>query len=188
MNGNPTKSGSAFGGVFAAALANKGSFHDIRPGLDFFAKVKKAGELQPGGVHPGHGREGRDPDQHRLGLPQRRLRRRVPKQGCGLEGGHPPDGQYAQYYYSQAINKDAPHPAAARLWEEYLYSAEGQNLFLKGYARPALMPSMTRSGTVDSAAAANLPHVDGAPSFPSDAQLDKAKQVVAQGWGKAVAG
>lgn len=50
------------------------------------------------------------------------------------------------------------------------------------------MPSMTRSGTVDSAAAANLPHVDGAPSFPSDAQLDKAKQVVAQGWGKAVAG
>lgn len=47
MNGNPTKSGSAFGGVFAAALANKGSFHDIRPGLDFFAKVKKAGNYNP---------------------------------------------------------------------------------------------------------------------------------------------
>ena len=25
-------------------------------------------------------------------------------------------------YYAQAINKDAPHPAAARLWEEFLYS------------------------------------------------------------------
>ena len=35
-------------------------------------------------------------------------------------------------YYDQAISKSAPHPAAARLWEEYLYSAEGQNLFLDG--------------------------------------------------------
>ena len=39
-------------------------------------------------------------------------------------------------YYFQAINADAPHPAAARLWEEYLYSDEGQNLWLKGGARP----------------------------------------------------
>ena len=31
-------------------------------------------------------------------------------------------------YYFQAINKDAPHPAAARLWQEFLYSDEGQNL------------------------------------------------------------
>ena len=39
-------------------------------------------------------------------------------------------------YYVQAINKDAPHPAAARLWQEFLYSDEGQNLWLKGGARP----------------------------------------------------
>ena len=25
-------------------------------------------------------------------------------------------------FYYQAINKDAPHPAAARLWEEFLFS------------------------------------------------------------------
>ena len=29
-------------------------------------------------------------------------------------------------YYNQAINVDAPHPAAARLWEEYLYSADAR--------------------------------------------------------------
>jgi hypothetical protein len=39
-------------------------------------------------------------------------------------------------FYVQAINKDAPHPAAARLWQEFLYSDEGQNIWLQGFARP----------------------------------------------------
>ncbi|MDT0478480.1 ABC transporter substrate-binding protein, partial [Streptomyces sp. DSM 41014] len=47
LNGNPTKSGSAFGGVYAAALANKGSFGDIQPGIDFFGKLKKSGNFIP---------------------------------------------------------------------------------------------------------------------------------------------
>ena len=49
-------------------------------------------------------------------------------------------------YYAQAINKDAPHPAAARLWEEFLYSQAatgGQNLWLKGGARPVEQAAMT---------------------------------------------
>src|SRR3970282_2960176 len=50
----------------------------------------------------------------------------------------PSDAPPVASYYVQAINKDAPHPAAARLWEEYLFSAEGQNLWLKGFARPIL--------------------------------------------------
>ena len=33
-------------------------------------------------------------------------------------------------YYAQAINADAPHPAAARLWQEFLYADIGQNLWL----------------------------------------------------------
>ncbi|MEV5012583.1 extracellular solute-binding protein [Streptomyces sp. NPDC055692] len=187
MNGNPTKSGSAFGGVFAAALANKGSFNDIQPGLDFFAKLKKAGNYNPVESTPATVEKGETPISVDWDYLNAGYADEFRSKGVDWKVVIPSDGQYAQYY-SQAINKDAPHPAAARLWEEYLYSTEGQNLFLKGYARPALMPSMTRSGTVDSAAAANLPQVDGTPSFPTDAQLDKAKQVVAQGWGKAVAG
>ena len=61
-------------------------FDDIQPGLDFFAKLKKNGNYTPGRVDPGHRREGRDADQHRLGLPQRRLRRGVQGQGRRLEG------------------------------------------------------------------------------------------------------
>ncbi|MFE7234877.1 ABC transporter substrate-binding protein [Streptomyces sp. NPDC002405] len=187
MNGNPTKSGSAFGGVFAAALANKGSFDDIQPGLDFFAKLKKSGNYNPVESTPATVEKGETPISLDWDYLNAGYADEFRSKGVDWKVVIPSDGQYAQYY-SQAINKDAPHPAAARLWEEYLYSAEGQNLFLKGYARPALMPSMTRSGTVDSAAAAHLPQVAGTPSFPTDAQLDKAKQVVAQGWGKAVAG
>ncbi|MCL2729947.1 MAG: extracellular solute-binding protein, partial [Actinomycetia bacterium] len=47
LNGDPTKSGSAFGGVYAAALANGGSLDDIRPGLDFFHKLRASGNFNP---------------------------------------------------------------------------------------------------------------------------------------------
>jgi putative spermidine/putrescine transport system substrate-binding protein len=43
----------------------------------------------------------------------------------------PTDGVYGAYY-AQAVNKTAPHPWAARLWQEFLYSDQGQVLFLKG--------------------------------------------------------
>ena len=47
----------------------------------------------------------------------------------------PSDSSFASYY-DQAISKTAPDPAAARLWEEYLYSTTGQNMWLQGFARP----------------------------------------------------
>ncbi|MET7801998.1 extracellular solute-binding protein, partial [Streptomyces decoyicus] len=47
LNGDPTKSGSAFGAVYAAALARGGSFDDIQPGMDFFAKLKRNGNYTP---------------------------------------------------------------------------------------------------------------------------------------------
>ncbi|MEU8686776.1 extracellular solute-binding protein, partial [Streptomyces sp. NPDC048611] len=47
LNGDPTKSGSAFASVYAAALANGGSFDYIQPGIDFFAKLKKDGNYTP---------------------------------------------------------------------------------------------------------------------------------------------
>src|SRR5207244_11350110 len=93
-----------------------------------------------------------------------------------------PDG-----YYAQAVSKDAPHPAAARLWEEYLYSDEGQNLWLKGLARPVRQKAMTDKGTVDSVAAGKLPPVNGTPQFMSDAQSTAAKNYVVAHWDAAIA-
>ncbi len=187
LNGNPTKSGAAFGGVYAAALASGGSFDDIQPGLDFFAKLKKNGNYTPVESTPATVEKGETPISIDWDYLNAGYADEFKAKGVDWKVAVPSDGQFAQFY-SQAINKDAPHPAAARLWQEYLYSAEGQNLWLAGYARPVLMNALDQAGTLDKAAAAKLPQVSGTPAFPSEEQQSKAKTVLAQGWAKAVSG
>ncbi|OKJ64696.1 ABC transporter substrate-binding protein [Streptomyces sp. CB02009] len=185
LNGNPTKSGSAFGGVYAAALANKGSFADIQPGIDFFGTLKKSGNFIPVESTPATVEKGETPISIDWDYLNAGYADQFKDKGVDWQVAVPTDGVYAQFY-SQAINKDAPHPAAARLWMEYLYSAEGQNLWLKGYARPVLLPAMTADGTADKAFVAKLPAVTGTPAFPASAELDKAKATLAEKWDKAV--
>ncbi|MDX3692725.1 extracellular solute-binding protein [Streptomyces europaeiscabiei] len=187
LNGNPTKSGSAFGGVWAASLASGGSFDDIQPGLDFFAKLKKNGNYTPVESTPATVEKGETPISIDWDYLNAGYADEFKSKGVDWKVVVPEDGKFSQYY-SQAINKDAPHPAAARLWQEYLYSAEGQNLWLAGYARPALMTAMEKAGTVDKTAAAKLPEVSGTPEFPTEDQQTKAKDVLGQGWAKAVSG
>jgi putative spermidine/putrescine transport system substrate-binding protein len=187
LNGNPTKSGSAFGGVYAAALANGGSLDDIQPGLDFFGKLKKNGNYNPVESTPATVEKGETPISIDWDYLNAGYADEFKTKGVDWKVSVPSDGLYAQYY-SQAINKTAPHPAAARLWEEYLYSAEGQNLWLQGYARPVLMDALKTAGTLDATAAAKLPAVSGTATFPTQAQSDKAQKVVTEGWSKAVAG
>ncbi|GAA1926562.1 extracellular solute-binding protein [Streptantibioticus ferralitis] len=185
LNGNPTKAGAAFGAVYAAALANGGSFDNIQPGIDFFGKLKKAGNFDPVQATPATIQKGETPITVDWDYLNSGYADEFRDKGVDWQVTVPSDGQYSQYY-SQAINASAPHPAAARLWQEYLYSPEGQNLFLKGYARPALMAAMKQAGTLDSAAAGKLAAVSGVPSFPTPDQTDKAKQVVTEKWAQAV--
>ncbi|MFE2596524.1 ABC transporter substrate-binding protein [Streptomyces sp. NPDC059396] len=185
LNGNPTKSGSAFGGVYAASLANKGSFADIQPGIDFFGKLKKSGNFIPVESTPATVEKGETPISIDWDYLNASYADQFKGKGVDWKVAIPSDGVYAQYY-SQAINKDAPHPAAARLWMEFLYSAEGQNLWLKGYARPVLLPAMTTDGTADKTFVGKLPQVEGTPAFPESAELDKANATLAENWDKAV--
>ncbi|MEV7617420.1 extracellular solute-binding protein [Streptomyces sp. NPDC089799] len=187
LNGNPTKSGSAFGGVYAAALAGGGSLDDIQPGIDFFGQLKKNGNFTPVESTPATVETGETPISIDWDYLNAGYAEQFKGKGVDWKVAVPEDGKYAQFY-AQAVNKDAPHPAAARLWQEWLYSAEGQNLWLKGYARPVLMPAMEKAGTLDKDAAGKLPVVSGTPAFPTEAQSTKAKGVLAQGWGKAVSG
>ncbi|MEV5480836.1 MULTISPECIES: ABC transporter substrate-binding protein [Streptomyces] len=187
LNGDPTKSGSAFAAVYAAALANGGSFDDIQPGIDFFAKLKRSGNFTRVPSTPATVAKGETPISIDWDYLNAGYTDEFKSKGLDWTVAVPSDGKFAQYY-SQAINKDAPHPAAARLWQEYLYSAEGQNLRLKGYARPALMTAMKKAGTLDKTAAAKLPKVSGTPSFPTETQQSNAKLTLTQSWGKATSG
>ncbi|TDU06294.1 putative spermidine/putrescine transport system substrate-binding protein [Streptomyces sp. 846.5] len=187
LNGDPTQAGAAFAGVYAAALANGGSLDNIQPGLDFFTKLKKAGNFNPVQAKQSTVESGETPITIDWDYLNAGYAAEFKSKGINWQVNVPTDGLYANYY-NQAVNKWAPHPAAARLWEEYLYSAEGQNLFLGGFARPVEMDAMKTAGTLDTAAAAKLPAVTGTPTFPTQAQITKAKATLAAGWAKAIAG
>ncbi len=97
----------------------------------------------------------------------------------------PQDAAVAGYYY-QAINKEAPHPAAARLWQEFLYSDEGQNLFAQGGVRPVRAEAMTKAGTIDAEAAKLLPTIDGPTTILDQEQTETASKYLAENWAAAI--
>jgi putative spermidine/putrescine transport system substrate-binding protein len=184
LNGDPTQAGAAFSGVVMAALGSGGSADDIAPGVDFFAELKKAGNFLPVDPTPATIESGQTPvviDWDYLNVAQ----------GAKLTGKVQwktvvPAGAVVGSYYVQAVSKDAPHPAAARLWEEFLYSDEGQNLWLKGGARPVRAEAMQKAGTIDATAIAALPKAEGTPVFLTEAQTTKAKEYLAANWAKAI--
>ncbi|MDQ2837948.1 MAG: ABC transporter substrate-binding protein [Actinomycetota bacterium] len=185
LNGDPTKANAAFSAVWASALANGGSFDSVKPGIDFFAKLKKAGIYVPIQATAATIESGETPivlDWDYLNAAKTDA---LKAKGRNFTVSVPSDGLFSAYY-AQAISKYAPHPAAARLWEEYLYSVEGQNGWLKGYARPAEFASMQTEKTADAALAAKLPSVSGTPTFPTNDQTNTAKSTLTQDWASSV--
>ena len=187
LNGDPTAANAAFSGVFAAALANGGSASNIAPGLAYFKKLKASGNFNSAQATQATVEDGETPITIDWDYLSAGYSTAFAAKGIKWEVNVPTDGVYGGYY-NQAINKWAPHPAAARLWEEFLYSAEGQNDFLAGYASPVEFNAMKANGTLDSADAALLPTVTGTPVIPTQAQITAAKAVVAAGWTTAIQG
>ena len=99
----------------------------------------------------------------------------------------PSDGTVASYY-AASINEDAPHPAVARLWQEFVFSDEGQNLLLEGYVMPGRLDAMVESDTVDDDALSKLldDAVDQTAPQPTQEQRDSQQKVLADNWAKAI--
>jgi len=181
IDGNPTQTGSAFAAVYAAALANGGSLSNIAPGVTYFKNLKAAGNFVPVEGTPATVQSGQTPI---LIWWDYLLNSEVKPVVKDLKIVIPSDGVYAGYYY-QAVSKTAANPAAARLWEEYLYSTDGQNLFLEGSTRPIELSSLVSAGTVNQTAYNALPQVPGSSStlqLPTSAEQTTAGAVVAQQW------
>ena len=184
INGNPTQAGAAFAAVYAAAIASGGSFGNIAPGISYFKQLHSVGNFVPVTGSAATMESAQTPI---LIWWDYLLASEVGPSVPGLKIVIPSDAQYAAYY-DQAISKYAPDPAAARLWEEYLYSVEGQNLWLQGEARPIELPSLISASTVNQTALKALPQVTGSGdlTFPSQAQQATAESVVAQQWSSVI--
>jgi putative spermidine/putrescine transport system substrate-binding protein len=181
LNGDPTKAGAAFAGVQMVSLAKGGTAGDIAKGVDWFKQLKAAGNFLPVDPTPATIESGDTPVVFDWDYLNVAAGKNVDTWKVWV-----PDGVALAGYYVQAINKDAPHPAAARLWQEFLYSDEGQNLWLKGGARPVRMEAMTTAGTIDKALADALPKVTGTTTVPTAEDVTKATEYLTANWAKAV--
>ncbi|OBF40574.1 ABC transporter substrate-binding protein [Mycobacterium sp. ACS1612] len=181
LNGDPTQAGAAFSGVLMVALSQGGSADDIAPGVEFFRKLKQAGNFLPVDPTPATIESGQTP----VVLDWNYLNAATTAKLPSWQVYVPPNAVVAGYYY-QAINKDAPHPAAARLWQEFLYSDEGQNLYAAGGVRPVRADQMLAAGTIDKASVSKIPVIDGPVTVPSPDQTDKATKYLSENWAKAI--
>ncbi len=176
LNGDPTKAGAAFAGVQMVAIAEGGTAADPAKGIAWFKALKAAGNFLPVDPTPATIQSGQTPVVFDWSYNQTGVIAKVPTWKLWT-----PDNAALKVFYNQAISKDAPHPAAARLFQEYLYSADGQNAWLRGGATPVLMDVMTADGTIDAKAAAALPKVTS-PVLPTAEDTDKAKAALATAW------
>jgi putative spermidine/putrescine transport system substrate-binding protein len=182
INNNPTSASAAFSAVYAAALANGGSLSNIKPGIDYFQTLNKEGNFVATVAGPATVQSGATNIIIWWDYLQASEVNVLPGYASKWKVVIPTDASYAAYY-DQAINKGAPDPAAARLWEEYLYSTTGQNLWLEGKARPIELPTMVKDHTANAKALAALPTAPaGTPAFPTQAQLAAAQKVVVADW------
>ncbi len=188
LNGDPRESGSAFAGVMAASLANGGSSDDIMPGIQFFADLKKSGNLGGTDVTKATFISGETPIAIDWSYNLPGLQSALEDAGLTAEANFPNDGVYGGFY-AQGVIKDSPHQACSKLWLEHILSDDGALGYLAGGAMPARYQALVDAGKVTDDLKANLPPDDliAQIKFLTPAQIAAAKDVLAANWGPMVA-
>lgn len=180
---DPRTSGDGAFAVYSAALANGGTLDDARKGLDFFKALETAGNLLPRAATPATIDDGQTPVTMRWtyeSLPHRD----APAGGAQIEVAVPAAGRLA-LANAQAISAHAEHPNAARLWLEFLYSDQGQNLLLDGYCHPIRFDDLAARDAIPVETLAKLPETSPVV-FPSVAQQANATDLIAANWDRIV--
>lgn len=185
--GDPTTGESGFMVVHAAAEANGGSFDDVEPGIEFFNELSAMGNFVPVEANAGTIETGETPIVINWDYLLQPIADDLEADtGAVLDIHLPEDGQVSSFY-AASINDDAPHPAVARLFYEFLFSDEGQNLLLEGYVTPVRLDAMIEAESVNQEALDALPGEDGieAPQ-PTLEQREANQEVVESLWTEAI--
>jgi putative spermidine/putrescine transport system substrate-binding protein len=179
LTGNPVKSNQAISGVWAAAIASGGSADNVQPGLDFFKKLNDMGNFVPVIASKTTVTQGETPV--RITWTYNGLGDKDALKGkTNITVSVPASGRFGGMYI-QAISAFAPHPNAAKLWMEWIYSDEGQNVWLKGYCNPIRYDDMAARNAIPADLKAKLPDTKGA-FLPTLDQITKATTAITAGW------
>lgn len=186
LAGDPRASNQAAQSVYAASLANGGNLDDIQPGLEFFKALNEKGILLPLIADSGVIGKGETPITFQWSW-NAYANKDSFAGNPNIEIVYPTDVNWGGYYY-QAVSAYAPHPAAARLWEEYLYSDEGQSLWVKGYCAPARLADLNARNVLSDELKAKLPDpaLLAASIVPSGDQLSAARAAIKEQWDSVV--
>jgi putative spermidine/putrescine transport system substrate-binding protein len=184
LAGDPRAANQAISGVHAAGLATgaKAGADAGKAGLAFFAELNKAGNFVPVIGKAASVAQGTTPivaawDYNALAW----------KDGFA---GNPnaevivPSDAVVAGVYIQAISAFAPHPNAAKLWMEYLYSDEGQLGWLAGYCHPIRFNDLAANGKIPADLLAKLPPADAYAKavFPTLDEQAAAKAEITANW------
>jgi len=180
LSGDPLSSNAAILSVWAAGLATGATGEEAaQAGLDFFSQLNEAGNFVP-----------IDGDSRTVGIGEtpilidwsyNSIANDVTLAGNPeIETIVPSEGRLAGVYV-QAISAFAPHPNAAKLWMEYLYSDEGQLAWASGFCHPIRFEAMSAAGTIPEDVLAQLPSTEGA-YFPTIEEIEAAKAIITEGW------
>lgn len=183
LPGDPRTGNSTMMTVITAGLAEGGAPGEdaLMKGIGYFKGLKDAGILVPVNGSAQNLAQGTTPIYFDWDYNLLAMRDNL--------GGNPEvdvvipsDGVLAGVYV-QAISAHAPHPNAAKLWMEYLYSDEGQLGWLKGYCHPVRFDDLMARGVVPQDLLARLPEVPaGKTVFPTLEQQEAAKAAIAAHW------
>lgn len=188
FTGDPRASNQAMLAILSAGMAQGGKpgQESGEKGLALIAEINKAGNFVPVTAKAGTIAQGATPivaawDYNLLAW-RDQLDGNPP-----VEVVIPEDGVMAGVYV-QAISAYAPHPNAAKLWMEYLYSDEGQLGWLKGYCHPARFNAMVKDGKIPQDVLDKLPDAElvAKAVFPTVAEQDANKTVITEQWDKVV--
>jgi len=184
LAGDPRTANQAISGVFAAGLSAAGG--DVakagEAGLAFFKELNAKGNFVPVIGKSAPLAQGTTPIILRWDYNALADRDTL--------AGNPPvdvvvpaSGVVAGVYV-QAISAYAPHPNAAKLWMEYLYSDEGQLGWLKGYCHPIRFNDLAKNGKIPQDLLDKLPPAASYEKavFPTLQEQEAYKEVITKGW------
>ncbi|MES2944781.1 MAG: ABC transporter substrate-binding protein [Pseudomonadota bacterium] len=184
LAGDPRTSNQAIQGVYAAGISTGGGdpAKAAASGLKFFSDLNKAGNFVPVIGKVASLAQGTTPIIIRWdynALADRDSLKGNPK----VQVVVPKTGVVAGVY-AQGISAYAPHPNAAKLWMEFLYSDEGQIGWLDGYCHPIRFADLVSKNKLPKAMLDKLPPAEGYAKavFPTLEQQNTSKEAITKQW------